>query len=741
MSRAALDHPGQHQGEPVQHALDVRVEDLRPLARVARLERLRAPRQAGVQHGEVDAAAVREGRGDRALEALPVGHVRDDGDRPLELRRERLEALPAAGDEQAAGALGGEGAGGGGPDPGGGAGDQGEAVLQALHGAEGSAPTAPADPSPFSGFRPQIAAPDGRWTPGMPTWILALALLGLAPPQSAAVAPGGGAEAPRPAIERPAPARLLVHGGRIYLGNEGGGAVEALLVEGGRVVAAGPLARLGVDPDEPGLARIDLGGAVAVPGLQDAHGQVEALGERLEVLDLEGVTDLDELAARVARAAEAVPPGEWIQGAGWDAGLLLDGELPTHAALSAAAPDHPVHLLSAGGGALLVNRRALVRAELHEPLVQAERLPGGRVLRDEEGVATGLFLGEAVRLLDAALPAVTRADRERRLLLAQDRLLALGLTCVHDFGVDPELVSIYLYLLARGALRLRVVAYLDATSGLEDEVLAGYPVAPDPRDLFCVPGISLRLDHGVGARGAALLRPYADRPSERGRPTLTPEALTLRVHRAWRAGLQPALEAHGDHATGLALDVVERMEEVDASFAELRPRVEFARVVSTRDMPRFPSLGVVPSLQPAAALEDLALLQRRLGDHRAEWACTWRDLAPTWTPTAFGSGFPAGDPDPLGVLAAARTPAGLGVPAAEEALVEDESLDGLEALACLTRGPALAAHQEDRRGQLMPGFAADLTVLDRDPVEAGPEALREARVLMTVVNGEVVFQR
>lgn len=575
----------------------------------------------------------------------------------------------------------------------------------------------------------------------MPTWILALALLGAG---SAALRPtpaDGALEEARPEVRRPAPGRLLVHGGRIYLGNEGGGAVEALLIEGGRVVAAGPLARLGVDPEEPGLARIDLGGAVAVPGLQDAHGRVEALGERLERLDLGGVSDLEELAGRVERAASELAEGEWILGAGWDAGLLLDGDLPTHERLSAAAPDHPVHLLSSDGGALLVNRRALVRAGLHEPEPQAERQGAGRVLRDATGVATGLFLGEAVTLLDHALPPVTREVRERRLLAAQRHLLALGLTCVHDFGVDAELVSIYEDLRERGLLELRVVAYLDATLGLDDEALERFPLAPDPGDLFCVPGVELRLDHALATRGAALLRPYADRSGERGHPTLTAEALTLRVHRAWRAGLQPAMGAHGDLATGLALDVVERMREVDASFGELRPRIEFARVVSTRDMPRFPSLGVLPSLQPAVALRDQELYLRRLGDHRAEWACTWRDLAPTWTPTAFGSDFPAGDPDPRRVLASARTRAGLGVPAAEETLVEDESLDALEALAGLTRGPALAAHQEDRRGQLMPGFAADLTVFDLDPVEAAPDSLLEARVLMTVVNGVVVHRR
>ncbi len=584
----------------------------------------------------------------------------------------------------------------------------------------------------------------------MPTWILALALLGpsqspspITPKPAPTTAPAEvetAGESSEPEVQPPSVERLLIHGGRIYLGNDDGGAVEALLVEDGRVVAAGPLARLGVDLDEPGLGKIDLKGAVAVPGLQDAHGRIEEYGETLETLDLRGLTTWDDIFSVVAGAAAQTPEGEWVLARGWEPTLLLEGELPTHEGLSEAVPDHPVHLTSSDGSSVLVNRRALVRARLHETLEPPPRIQGGRVVLDEEKFATGLFFDEATSLFAPVLPKVTREDRERRILAAQEKLLAFGLTCVHDMGVSTQALSIYRDLRERGLLRLRIVAFVDGNRGLSEEQLAEYPLAPDAEDQLSMPGIALRLDGTLYSRGAALLLDYADRPGEQGRLRLTAETLTAYVHQGYQAGLQPAITAVGDKANSLALDVIERMKEVDEGFMDLRPRIEHAQIVSTRDMPRFPSLGITPSMQPVHAIADLPVLERRLGGHRAEWAYTWRNLAPSWTRLAFGSDFPISSPDPLLGLHAARTRATIGLFATGEE-TGDEPLGGKEALAGFTRGPAWASNQEDRRGQLVPGYWADLTVFDVDPIDAEPEALLEGKVLLTIISGRVVFQR
>jgi predicted amidohydrolase YtcJ len=558
----------------------------------------------------------------------------------------------------------------------------------------------------------------------MSSWLLLLLPL-LGPSQASAP----------PAIEV-----LLIHGGRIHLGNAAGGEVEALLVEGGRIVAAGPEELLRQRLPAAGFDSLDLDGAVAVPGLQDAHGHLGRLGAALEQLDLGQAESFEALVAAVAEVAAGTPKGSWILGRGWDEASWGDSRLPHHAALSKAVPDHPVLLERAGGHALLANRRALAQAKLDGLLSVPPRVFGGRLLLDGEQRATGILLDNAMDLVRSLVPVPEAATRERRILAAQESLLSRGITCVHDMGVAPAAVELYEDLRRRGLLKLRIAAYLEGNAGLPAAVLAAHPRAADPLDLLSVPGVFFRLDGDLATRGAALLADYADAPGVRGHLLLTEERLTLLVHEAWQAGLQPALGAVGDRANRLALDVFLRMQQVDAGFAGVRPRIEHAQVVSPRDFPRFPEQGIVASLQPLGTSSRDGWIAARLGANRARGASAWRSLAPGWLPLAFGSGFPDKRADPWLGLHAARAWRGAEGLAADDSLGA-EDLDGRGALAGFTRGAAFAVHQEDRRGQLLPGYWADLTVLDADPVLGSPEELVEARVLLTVINGRVVFRR
>ena len=219
---------------------------------------------------------------------------------------------------------------------------------------------------------------------------------------------------------------------------------------------------------------------------------------------------------------------------------------------------------------------------------------------------------------------------------------------------------------------------------------------------------------------------------------MSEERLTLLVHEAWQAGLQPAIAAVGDRANRVAIDTYDRMIDVDEGFRLLRPRIEEARVISTADFPRFPGLDIVPSMQPVHSAMGDAWLVERLGQRRSRDAFGWRSLAPGLMHLAFGSGSPRGPSAPLLGIHAARTRRDAQRMASDD-LIGAERLGGLGALAGFTRSAAFAVHQEDRRGQLLPGFWADLTVLDVDPVEAEADTLREGRVLLTVIGGRVVY--
>jgi predicted amidohydrolase YtcJ len=533
-------------------------------------------------------------------------------------------------------------------------------------------------------------------------------------------------------------AATLFHNGRIYLGAPQWLAVEGLLVSKGRVVAAGALEEL-----ENGAwtieARVDLGGATALPGLQDAHGHVEGLGEALETVDLRGASSYEEVIARVAERAKDTPRGAWIRGRGWDQNLWSVKEFPHHAALSAATPEHPVLLERVDGHATLANALAMRAAGVDRAWSSEGELPGVRVLLDSERRPTGVFVDAAAAPLERAAPRSDRATSERRWLAAQEHLLALGLTCVHDMGVSPSTVERLQGLRDDGRLELRLVEYLSGGAGLRAEDMRGFPLAPDDLDLLSVPGVKLYADGALGSRGAALLEPYHDESSHRGLMVTDPAALRAAIAVCADAGLQPAVHAIGDRANRVVLDAFEERGRADAKFRELRPRIEHAQVVAPEDWPRFAALGVIASMQPTHATSDMPWAPQRLGAARVEGAYAWRRLARTPDELAFGSDFPVERANPFeGLYAAITCASPEGDP--PDGYRPDQRLSAAEALAAFTLGAARAAHQEDRRGTLLPGYFADLTVVDIDPLTCEPAQLLRARVMMTVINGEVVYR-
>lgn len=536
----------------------------------------------------------------------------------------------------------------------------------------------------------------------------------------------------------PSASATLFHNGRIYLGAPQWLAVEALLVSEGRVVAAGALAELEASAWRVDQ-RVDLGGAVALPGLQDAHGHVEGLGESLESVDLRGARSYEELIARVSERARALPAGEWIRGRGWDQNLWPDKVFPHHAALSAATPLHPVLLERVDGHATLANAAAMRAAAVDHAWSSEAEIPGGRVLLDSELRPTGVFVDTASAALERAAPRPDSALRKRRWLAAQEHLLALGLTCVHDMGVAPSTVAMLARLRDEGRLKLRLVEYLSGGAGMRADDVRGFPLEPDPLDRLSVPGVKLYADGALGSRGAALLEPYHDESSHSGLLVTDPAALREAIALCAASGLQPAVHAIGDRANRIVLDLFEECSARDPRFRALRPRIEHAQVVAREDWPRFDALGAVASMQPTHATSDMPWAPQRLGDERVEGAYAWRRLTATPEHLAFGSDFPVERAHPFEGLYAAITCAS---PAGEprEGYRPDQRLSATEALAAFTFGAARAAHQEQRRGRLLPGYFADLTVVDLDPLECAPAELLKARALMTVINGEVVYR-
>jgi len=539
----------------------------------------------------------------------------------------------------------------------------------------------------------------------------------------------------------------LFHGGTFHLGFDASRAeefdqptVEAVLVRNGRVVVVGNLAELESGQLGSEAVLINIRGAHAFPGFQDAHGHIESYGASLEEVDLLGCTTYAELVRRVRERASELPAGRWITGRGWDQTLWAGAAFPVHGPLSAAVPDHPVLVVRVDGHAALANEAALKIAGL-----AAGELPddpeGGAILRSADR-ATGVLIDTAMELVRRHVPEPTVETRIRRILRAQDALLAFGLTAVHDMGVDRAATDIFARLRDEGKLKLRVASYVHANDFDSPQDYAGLRRTGGFDEVYKVVGVKFMVDGALGSRGAALVDDYSDAPGNKGLARFDLARLSRQVVMAAEAGLQPATHAIGDRANRLALDAYDRAAQQVDGFAGLRPRIEHAQVVAPNDFARFGELGVLPSMQPTHATSDMRWVVARIGVNRAVGSYAWQTMrASTPLPLAFGSDFPVESPNPLaGIHAVITRQDRDGAP--EGGFYPLQRLSAAEAIAGFTSGVAFAIGEEERRGLLAPGCGADMTVVDVDlstlTVGDAKRAL-EAKILMTIINGEVVY--
>jgi predicted amidohydrolase YtcJ len=505
-----------------------------------------------------------------------------------------------------------------------------------------------------------------------------------------------------------------------------------IAVEAGRIVALVPPASAGAWR-RAAAEVVDVSGAHLYPGFTESHGHLVGYGASLEQVDLRDTASFQDVVERVKRAAAAVPPGTWVLGRGWDQNRWPDKSFPSNATLSAVVPDHPVLLRRVDGHAVVTNARGLALADI---TAATKDPPGGRILRDRTGAPIGVLVDTAADLLAGAVPAPTAADIERRVLLACKALAAFGITEFHDAGTSRAELAVLRKLEGEARLRVRVYVMLD---GGDDELLDGeFAAGPQVgRDgMLAVRAVKLFADGALGSRGAWLSQPYSDELGTHGLEVTPGARLAEVIRRAAKAGFQPCVHAIGDAAVNRVLDLYER--ELGPGGATLRPRIEHAQVVRPADVPRFGALAVIASVQPTHCTSDMPWAPARLGPERVAWAYRWRSLLSAGARLCLGSDVPVESPDPrLGLWAAVtrRTPQGT----PPGGWNPSEALTPAEAVAGYTSWASYAAFEENWRGTLVAGNAADFTVLDRDLEKGAAAKILQVSVLRTVVAGRDIF--
>ncbi|MCZ8204062.1 amidohydrolase [Gemmatimonas sp.] len=536
------------------------------------------------------------------------------------------------------------------------------------------------------------------------------------------------------AVASQSPADLIVTNARVYTADDTRPLVEAFAVRGGRIVFTGS-AREAVTLTGAATQVVDAGGRTVIPGMVDGHAHFAGLAQKLRSVDLVGTRSYDEVIARVVDRAKTTPAGSWIVGRGWDQNAWGNTAFPTHEALSAAVPDHPVILDRVDGHAALANAAAMRLAGL----TAATKDPsGGKILRDAKGAPTGVLIDRASGLVENKVPAPSREELRAALKDAVARMHSLGLVGMHDAGASRESIELFEDMAAKRELNLRLYVMI----GDNAEALQHY-FALGPRNALYdgqlwVRAVKLYADGAMGSRGAALLEPYSDDPNNSGLLLSAPAHIQEVAERGLAAGFQVNTHAIGDRGNRVVLDAYERAF-AQVPRADHRFRVEHAQILHQDDIPRFAQLGVIPSMQASHQTSDMYWIGKRLGPTRLYGAYAWQSLLKTGVVIPNGSDFPVEDVNPLISFHASIArqdardwPAGGWYP--------EQRMSREDALRSMTLWPAYAGFQEQVMGSITPGKYADFVVLDQDIMRIPADLVLRTRVLSTWLAGKLVYK-
>ena len=496
--------------------------------------------------------------------------------------------------------------------------------------------------------------------------------------------------------------------------------MDASLPRAAALAVAGDRVAGGVGTHETALAspeHVDLAGRCVVPGFTDSHVHFPSWAVARRQVRLEGARSLEETLELVRAAVDSVPRGGWLRGIGWRSGDWTPSVEPTRQALDAVTGGVPTALIARDYHSLWLNSAGLSRARGD---LWAE---GGVVEVDEAGAPAGVLREEAAWRF-----------KERHLEISDDEYVAAmheglrlaatrGVAAVHDKDGRLGAVRLWQRIRREGSLSLRVwqslphehldrLVELGLAAGLGDDLLrVGY--------------LKVFMDGTLGSGTARML-------DGSGVEITSREQLAEIVGRAARARWPVAVHAIGDRANRDALDAFEETQDEWRPHG-LRQRIEHAQCLSPADVTRFGQLGIAASVQFSHAPSDRDLAERYWAD-RLDGAYAFRSLHDSGALVANGSDAPIEELDPLEGLRAGvlRTLDERGAWQPEQAITVEQ------ALRAITVAPAWLTGDERRRGKLLPGYLADLVVLDRDPLDCPADELPEVQVVATMVGGRWV---
>lgn len=519
---------------------------------------------------------------------------------------------------------------------------------------------------------------------------------------------------------------LIIRNARIWTGVASKPLADSIGIRGDIVSAVGGV--------EGKAARvIDAGGRLVTPGFIDSHVHLIAGGMRLNSVQLRDARTKEMFIARIREFAARQPEGTWITGGDWDHEQWGGATLPARQWIDAVTPKHPVWVNRLDGHMALANSLALKLAGVAK---NSRDVPGGEIVRDAAGMPTGVLKDNAMELVDQAVPAPAPESRQEALQAAVNHLLRFGVTSVHDMSTNDDL-ELLRRAAASGKLKLRVYAGRPLSSNRD---LSSFFDREGRGDRWVRWGILKGFQDGsLGSKTAAMDADFADAPGSKGLLVTPPEQLYDEIITAYNSGWQVGVHAIGDRANSLLLDVFERVSQVVGPGAQ-RMRIEHAQHLKSADIPRFAKFGIIASMQPYHLADDGRWAERVIGPERAKTTYAFRSLLDAGVVVAFGSDWFVAPPNVMEGIWAAVTRQTLDGKH-PNGWVPEQKIKVEEALKAYTYNGAYAASEEGYKGTLAVGKLADLVMLDKDILQIPPAEIRNTKVLMTILGGQVVYER
>lgn len=517
---------------------------------------------------------------------------------------------------------------------------------------------------------------------------------------------------------------LLFYNSRIFTQADGITA-DSIAISGNRIVAVGN--GLQHDPDLKSCSRINLKGKVIVPGLVDAHTHFYYWALSLGRVTLDGLPSLDACLKKIAAFSARQPKDAWIVGDGYAPDRFAKRAEPNRYQLDKVTGGRPAFIFSKDQHSAWVNSKALELAGI----IRTSRDPeGGKIERESDNTPTGILReGSAYNPVWQKIPPTDRKAADRLFAQALELAYRKGVTGVHSFD-GPEAFTYYLDRASRPNFGLRINFY--PGGALLPKLLKEKVYYGTGTEFFRIAGVKIFADGSLGSQTALCFQKYIGSKNNHGIETMTVKEMTAVIKSAARLGLPCAVHAIGDKAVSNVLDSFESGPRLHFG---ARHRIEHLQLIRRSDIARVKRLGIVASMQPSHCPSDIPLIRKYWGNRGAN-AFVFRTLIDRGIALAFGSDAPIEPLDPLAGIAAAVRRAR---PNSRDILHPDQRIAVEEALFRFTVGPAIACGQEHCRGYLLPGYPADLTILNEDITRIPASRLYDIAVLATILDGQVMF--